>query len=118
MDKKLLAYLEENGISVRKTKHGYLASNPHGTVTWHRQHPRQPNMIEPARPLDGATDARPVRDLPGQRPALELCHDPRVIDQYEAGVTVAGTLAKKYRDDTARQAAIEKAVGRLIDGAD
>ena len=44
--------------------------------------------------------------------------DPRVIDQYEAGVTVAGTLAKKYRDDTARQAAIEKAVGRLIDGAD
>ncbi len=40
MDKKLLAYLEENGISVRKTKHGYLASNPHGTVTWHRQHPR------------------------------------------------------------------------------
>ena len=50
-----------------------------------------------------------------------LCHEAfgaRVIDQYEAGVTIAGTLARTYRDDTARQAAIEKAVGRLIDGAD
>ncbi len=44
--------------------------------------------------------------------------DPRVIDQYEAGVTIAGTLAKRYRDESRRQAAIEKAVGRLIDGAD
>ena len=44
--------------------------------------------------------------------------DPRVIDQYEAGTTIAPTLAKHYRDDSARQAAIEKAVGRLIDGAD
>ena len=44
--------------------------------------------------------------------------DPRVIDQYEAGITIAGTLAKRYRDESRRQAAIEKAVGRLIDGAD
>jgi DNA topoisomerase I len=43
--------------------------------------------------------------------------DPRVIDQYEDGVTIAGTLRKKYRDDAKRQAAIEKAVARLIDGA-
>ncbi|HET7762821.1 MAG TPA: DNA topoisomerase IB [Phycicoccus sp.] len=43
--------------------------------------------------------------------------DPRVIDQYESGVTIAGTLARRYRDDDARQAAIEKAVARLIDGA-
>ena len=44
--------------------------------------------------------------------------DPRVIDQYEQGVTIAGTLAKRYRDDAQRQAAIEKAVARLIDNAD
>jgi DNA topoisomerase I len=44
--------------------------------------------------------------------------DPRVIDQYESGVTIAATLAKKYRDDATRQAAVEKAVARLIDNAD
>jgi DNA topoisomerase IB len=43
--------------------------------------------------------------------------DPRVIDQYEDGVTIAATLAKRYPDDTRRQAALEKAVARLIDGA-
>jgi DNA topoisomerase IB len=44
--------------------------------------------------------------------------DPRVIDQYESGVTIAATLAKNYRDDNKRQAAVEKAVARLIDNAD
>jgi DNA topoisomerase-1 len=43
--------------------------------------------------------------------------DPRVIDQYEDGVTVAGTLARRYRSVEKRQAAVEKAVARLIDGA-
>lgn len=43
--------------------------------------------------------------------------DPRVIEQYEDGVTIAGTLAKRYRDDAKRQAAVEKAVARLIDRA-
>jgi DNA topoisomerase-1 len=44
--------------------------------------------------------------------------DPRVIDQFESGVTIAPTLTKRYRDDANRQAAIEKAVARLIDNAD
>ena len=43
--------------------------------------------------------------------------DPRVVDQYEDGVTIAGTLRRRYRDEDARQAAVEKAVARLIDGA-
>jgi DNA topoisomerase IB len=43
--------------------------------------------------------------------------DPRVIDQYESGVTIASTLARRFRDDARRQAAIEKAVVRLIDNA-
>lgn len=43
--------------------------------------------------------------------------DPRVIEQYEDGETIAGTLRRRYPDDAKRQAAIEKAVGRLIDRA-
>ncbi|QKE85523.1 DNA topoisomerase IB [Arthrobacter sp. NEB 688] len=43
--------------------------------------------------------------------------DPRVIDQYEDGVTIAATLRRSFPDDTKRQAAVEKAVARLIDGA-
>ncbi len=43
--------------------------------------------------------------------------DPRVIDQYEDGVTIAGTLRRRHRDEAKRQAAVEKAVARLIDGA-
>ena len=43
--------------------------------------------------------------------------DPRVIDQYEDGETIAATLRRRYRDEDQRQAAIEKAVARLIDGA-
>ncbi len=43
--------------------------------------------------------------------------DPRVIDQYEDGVTIAATLARRHPTADKRQAAIEKAVARLIDGA-
>ncbi len=43
--------------------------------------------------------------------------DPRVIDEYEGGTTVAPTLSRRHRDPDKRQAAIEKAVARLIDGA-
>ena len=43
--------------------------------------------------------------------------DPRVIDQYEDGVTIAGTLRRRYPDEDRRQAAVEKAVARLVDGA-
>ncbi len=44
--------------------------------------------------------------------------DPRVIDEYEGGVTIAATLARRHRNPDERQAAVEKAVARLIDGAD
>ncbi len=44
--------------------------------------------------------------------------DPRVIEQYEDGVTIAGTLRQSYPDEAQRQAAIERAVARLIDNAD
>lgn len=43
--------------------------------------------------------------------------DPRVIEQYEDGVTIAPTLARKLKDPDKHLAAIERAVARLIDGA-
>lgn len=43
--------------------------------------------------------------------------DPRVIEQYEDGVTIAPALARKHRDPEKRLAAVEKAVARLIDRA-
>ena len=44
--------------------------------------------------------------------------DPRVIDQYEQGQTIARALAREYEDDAAYQAAVERAVVRLLDNAD
>lgn len=44
--------------------------------------------------------------------------DPRVLDQYENGVTVARALARDYPDEDARQAGIERAVVRLLENAD
>ncbi len=40
--------------------------------------------------------------------------DPRVIDLYEDGVTIAAALERKHRDPEKRQAAMEKAVLRLL----
>lgn len=40
--------------------------------------------------------------------------DPRVIDRYEAGETIAPTLRRRYRDEATRQASIERAVVRIL----
>jgi DNA topoisomerase IB len=60
-----------------------------------------------------------VSDYLGNTPTIARASyiDPRVVDQYEDGVTIAATLRRRYRDENQRQAAIEKAVARLIDGA-
>jgi DNA topoisomerase I len=42
--------------------------------------------------------------------------DPRVIDQYEGGNTIAPVLRRKFRSPDAEQAAIERAVLRLLAG--
>lgn len=42
--------------------------------------------------------------------------DPRVIDRYESGQTIAAALRAKHRDEDKRQAAIERAVIRLLEG--
>ena len=40
--------------------------------------------------------------------------DPRVIDLYEDGVTISTAARRRYRDPDARQAALERAVRRLL----
>jgi DNA topoisomerase I len=40
--------------------------------------------------------------------------DPRVLDLYEDGVTIAGAVGRGHRDPDARQAALERAVRRLL----
>lgn len=40
--------------------------------------------------------------------------DPRVIDLYEDGVTVSTAARRRYRDPDARQAALERAVRRML----
>ncbi|MEP6814318.1 MAG: DNA topoisomerase IB, partial [Marmoricola sp.] len=40
--------------------------------------------------------------------------DPRVIDLYEDGVTINAALGSRHRDPAARQAAMERAVLRLL----
>jgi DNA topoisomerase I len=60
-----------------------------------------------------------VSDYLGNTPTIARASyiDPRVVDRYEDGVTIAAALRRRYRDENQRQAAIEKAVARLIDGA-
>jgi DNA topoisomerase-1 len=40
--------------------------------------------------------------------------DPRVIDLYEDGVTIATAVRRRHRDPEARQAALERAVRRML----
>ncbi|MGY2874430.1 DNA topoisomerase I [Marmoricola sp. URHA0025 HA25] len=43
--------------------------------------------------------------------------DPRVIDLYEDGVTISTASHRRYRDSDARQAALERAVRRMLSEA-
>jgi DNA topoisomerase I len=42
--------------------------------------------------------------------------DPRVVDLYEDGVTIAAAVRRRHRDPDARQAALERAVRRMLTG--
>jgi DNA topoisomerase I len=57
-----------------------------------------------------------VAEFLGNTPAIAKSSyiDPRVVDLYEDGVTIAGALRRKQRDPDARQAAVERAVRRLL----
>ena len=57
-----------------------------------------------------------VAEFLGNSPALARSSyvDPRVIDLYEDGVTIAAATKRRSRDPDARQAALERAVRRLL----
>ena len=96
--------------------------------TWHATVLAAVSLAES--PEDGATKASRARAVRaavedvaaylGNTPAIakKSYIDPRVLDQYENGVTIARALARDHDDDDARQAGIERAVVRLLENAD
>jgi DNA topoisomerase-1 len=59
---------------------------------------------------------REVADLLGNTPRLARSSyvDPRVIDEYEAGRTIAAAVRRRHRSPDERRAALERAVLRLL----
>ena len=59
---------------------------------------------------------REVAEFLGNTPTLARSAyvDPRVIDAYEEGRTIAGTTRRRYDKADDRQAALERAVLRLL----
>ena len=57
-----------------------------------------------------------VAEFLGNTPALARSAyvDPRVVDAYEEGRTIEAAAKRKYRTADARQAALERAVLRLL----
>jgi DNA topoisomerase IB len=57
-----------------------------------------------------------VAEFLGNTPAIARSSyvDPRVIDHYEDGVTIAAAIKRRTKDPDARQAALERAVRRLL----
>jgi DNA topoisomerase IB len=57
-----------------------------------------------------------VADFLGNSPAIARSSyvDPRVVDLYEDGVTIAAAVRRRYSDPDDRQAALERAVRRLL----
>ena len=57
-----------------------------------------------------------MADFLGNTPAVARGSyvDPRVIDLYEDGVTIASALERRYRTPEKRQAALERAVLRML----
>lgn len=57
-----------------------------------------------------------VAEFLGNTPAIARSSyvDPRVIDLYEDGVTIATAVARRHRDPDTRQAALERAVRRML----
>jgi DNA topoisomerase-1 len=60
-----------------------------------------------------------VADFLGNTPTIARNSyiDPRVIDLYEDGVMISAAATRRYRDPDARQAALERAVRRMLSEA-
>ena len=76
----------------------------------------EPGDTKASRKRAVSSAMREVADYLGHTPAQARSSyvDPRVIDEYEAGRTIVGTARRHHRDRDERQAALERAVLRLL----
>ena len=92
--------------------------------TWHATVLAATALAESTEPGDTLTSRRraikaaifEVSEFLGNTPTIARSSyvDPRVIDLYEDGVTIAGAVTRKQRDPDVRQAALERAVRRML----
>jgi DNA topoisomerase IB len=95
--------------------------------TWHATVLAAAALAETDEPGDSKASRRravkamltEVSDFLGNTPAIARSSyvDPRVIDLYEDGVTIAAATRRRHRDPDRRQAALESAVRRMLAGA-
>ena len=95
--------------------------------TWHATVLAAAALAESDEPGDSKASRRravkamlaEVSDFLGNTPAIARSSyvDPRVIDLYEDGVTIAAATRRRHRDPDRRQAALERAVRRMLAGA-
>ncbi len=76
----------------------------------------EPGDTKSSRKRAVAAAMREVADYLGNTPALARSSyvDPRVVDAYEEGKTVAATMRRTYETADEKQAALERAVLRLL----
>jgi DNA topoisomerase IB len=112
---------------------GYLAGLFEGEFTakdfrtWHATVIAAESLaLHPEPPASAAARARAVKTAVaavagylGNTPAVAKASyiDPRVVDRYETGQTIAAAARRRYPDAGARQAGLEAAVLDLLDGA-
>jgi DNA topoisomerase IB len=92
--------------------------------TWHATVLAAAALAESDEPGDSKASRRravkamlaEVSDFLGNTPAIARSSyvDPRVIDLYEDGVTIAAATRRRHRDPDRRQAALESAVRRML----
>jgi DNA topoisomerase I len=92
--------------------------------TWHATVLAAAALAETDEPGENPTSRRravkrameEVADFLGNTPAIARSSyvDPRVVDLYEDGVTIAAATRRRYRNPDDRQAALERAVRRLL----
>lgn len=77
-----------------------------------------PDASTTARKRAVAAAMREVSEFLGNTPALARSAyvDPRVVDAYEEGRTIAAAVRRRHRDPDARQGALERATLRLVGG--
>ena len=131
-DGRLLAYKKGRAWSPLDAEavNAYLAEATGGAMTakdfrtWHATVIAAAALASSDEPGDTkASRARAVRaamvevaEYLGNTPAVARSSyvDPRVVDRYESGVTIASAVRRRYPDPDARQAALERAVLRLL----